>query len=234
MIIESLFDVATVLTGDGRWTNTYEADALSCGRVHGAVDVCNVTPRTATNTPSDTGYKVVPFVQTGDQEFATRCAPADAEKALTDAMDAASEFFVAKNFWHGDVPDWAGAPEGLFLMDAGVATVAVAAGTSVPAKIAAALGAAYARHPDLNPVVHLGLAASYALPPGFAADRPRVTFVENAAYPADGVAVTGPVLVRLGSVEVVKTVNTAVNRQYVSGTRLAAVEFDPCLAVRVV
>lgn len=231
MTIKSLFNVATVKRGDGKWTHGYEVDALSCGRLMSTADICNVEPQTPTNEPAGTGFKIVPFAQIGEQEFNVRCAPADAESALVKTMDQAAEYFVAGNFWRGDVPNWRGADEGVYLAHAEVQTVAAEA--TVTASIVAALAQAYENHPELisGALVHLGLSASYSLPVGFDAAHANVTFVESAGYPLDGIAVTGAVGVRLGTIESHTTIDQTINRQYISGARLAAVEFDPCLAV---
>lgn len=233
MTVRSLLDVATVINGDGDWTkaNGKEFDDLACGRTHDTADVCSPPAVEVTNAPAGTGFKAVPFVHYAQQEFGVRCAPADAEAALTQSMLDAAEYVVGKQFWTGDTADWAGADEGVYLMHADVETVTAAA--SVPASIAKAVRAALVAHPELNPVVHLGLGASYSLPPGWADDHPALTIVENAGYPLDGIAVTGPVVVRLGTVETISMTSTDVNRSYVSGTRLMAVQFGPCSAVRV-
>jgi hypothetical protein len=233
MTLRALLDVATVIDGDGNWTkaNGYEFDDLACGRTHGTADVCNPPTITVTDQPAATGFKAAPFVHHAQQEFGVRCAHEDAEAALTQAMRDAAEYIIGRQFWSGDVEDWVGATEGVYLEHADVETVAAA--TNVPASIAAALTAAYAAHPELTPTVHLGLTASYALPPGFTSEHPRVTFVEGIGYPADGIAVTGPVTVHLGTIETISATSHNVNRLYISGTRLAAVEFGPCSAVRV-
>lgn len=231
MTIKTLFDVAKVERGDGKWTHSEQRDSLACGRIMHTADVCNVEPRTPTNQPTAGGYNIVPFAQMGEQEFAVRCVPADAEAALVTAMDQAAEYFVAGNFWRGDVPDWAGADEGVYLAHSDIATVA--ASDNVVASIVTALADAYERHPELiaGALVHLGLAASFSLPVGFVDAHPHVTFVESAGYPPNGIAVTGSVSVRLGTIESHVSIDQAINRQYVTGNRLAAVSFDPCLAV---
>lgn len=233
MTLRALLDVATVLTGDGDWTkaNGREFDDLACGRVYGTADVCNPPQIDVTDQPAGTGFRSAPFVIHAEQEFGTRCEPADAEAALTEAMEGMAEYVVARQLWLGDVEDWVGVDDGVYFEHADVPTVSP--GANVPATIAKALAAAYLAHPEMKAVVHLGLAASYSLPPGFTDDHPSVTFVEGIGYPVDGVAVTGPLTVRLGSIETLAAVAQDRNRRYVSGTRLAAVEFGPCTAVRV-
>ncbi len=231
--MKTLLEIATLSDGGGDWTkaNGYGFDDLSCGRTHGACDICATPPIQVTNVPAATGWKAVPFVHHAEQEFSTRCEPADAESALTQSMLDATEYIVTRQLWFGDADDWTGSVEDVYLTSPSVSTAV--AGANTPASIAAALAAAYAQTPDLKPVVHLGLAASWSLPPGFAAEHPTVQFVEGIGYPATGIAVTGPVTVHLGTVETISMTSTDINRRYISGTRLLAVEFGPCSAVRI-
>jgi hypothetical protein len=234
MTLQGLLDVATVIDGDGDWTKSqggYEFRELACGRTHGTADICAAPPIEVTNESAVTIFKAVPFVHHAEQEFNIQCEPAEAVSALTQAMKDAAEYVVTRQFWSGDASDWTGTGEGIFLTAPGIATAA--AGADVPASIAAALAGAYAAQPDLRPVVHLGLGASFALPPGFTDDHPSVTYVEGIGYPADGIAVSGPITVHLGTVETIAMTSTDINRRYISGTRLLAVEFGPCSAVRV-
>jgi hypothetical protein len=224
-----LLEAATVLEGDGTWTAGYEVDALSCGRVLEPYDTC--TPGTPDVEDSGTGFKIDPWAIVGGQKFGVRCEPKNAREALAVAMADSSEYFTAKNFWNGDVPDWVGVGEGMYLEDSGIATVA--AGADTKASIAAALGTAYAAHPDIIPIVHLGLGAALSITDLYSLDALGFKYVVSPGYPTDGIAVTGPIVVRLGSVEILKSHDEKINRSYVSGTRLVAVEFDPCLAVRV-
>lgn len=225
-----LLKAATVLVGDGQWTNTYEVDALSCGRSIRGADICSPA-EPPENGRAGTGFKVVPFAVVGEQELGVRCGPAEALSAMNDAMANASEYVVAKQFWDGDIDDWAGVDEGMFLEHADVETVT--AGTSVGASIAAAVAKAYENHPEIQPIVHLGIGAAMGLADNFFTKESNLEFVVSPGYPASGIAVTGQVLVHLGSVETVEMVDQKINKRYLSGTRLAAVEFDPCLAVRV-
>lgn len=223
-----LLDAATVIRGDGTWTHGYEVDALSCGRIIQGTDLC--TPITILDlSVTGTGYKVVPFGIEGHQNFRVVCAPEDADEALTEAMDAASDFVIAKNLWFGYIPDWPGVTEGMFLTSGSIATAAT--GTSTARTIADVLGAAFALHPDLEPILHLGLSAAADLQDNFLLSAADMPVVVSPAYPPLGVAVTGPIIVRLGSIETLTRIDESINREYIQGTRLAAFEFDPCLAV---
>lgn len=221
-----LLNVATVLNGDGNWTAGYEVDAMSCGRVIQGTDICK--PITDTPTEAGLGYRIRPFGIEGHQKFSVRCDPEDAESEMSTALADASEYVVAKNFWSGDIADWDGADEGMFLADAGIQTVA--AGADANASIAAALQKAYDMHPEIDPIVHMGLSVAFSLPASKADDL-NIKWVVSPGYPPNGIAVTGPIIVRLGTIETLTSYEESVNRKYIQGTRIAAVEFDPCLAV---
>jgi hypothetical protein len=231
--MHGLLDAATVLYGDGQWTIGYEVDALACGRNVEGSGICDPIPLSEDDLDdSGTGYKIEPFAVVGYQRFGSRCAPDDAEEALTQAIVDATEYTIGRNFWFGDVTNWAGADEGMFLADAGIATETVTG--SVNTDIAAVVKKGFDRHPELDPVLHLGVGAALAIPNYDNLERIGIDqIVVNPAYPVDAIAVTGPILLRLGSVETqpgyVAVPRT--NRIYISGTRIVAFEFDPCLAV---
>lgn len=228
--MKTLFEVADVIRGDGKWMRGYEADPGVVGRTY------NVNGRVCdpTTTPNPSGAHGLadydPFVVETKQKFSTLCEPDAADKSTTDDLDAATEYLVGKQFWTGAAEDWDGSA---FLDHADVSTVA--AGADTVASIAAALQKAYDDAPSLfgEAVVHLGVTASLSLPSGFAEDHPNVTFVENAGYPTSGIAVTGAVKVYLGDVQTIGLVDQATNDVLSYASRFATVEFDPRLAVRV-
>ena len=223
---------ATVLVGDGNWMGGYEVDGLSCGRVIQGTDIC--TPIDIPEPDeSGTGFRVEPFGVEGHQKFSVMCSPDENLEAMDESMATASEYVVAKQFWDGAIEGWKGVDKGLFLEDADIVTVGAAANTG--RSIALAIKTAYDNHPEILPVVHLGLgaAADYASD-FFVAEKSGIKFIVSPGYPIDGIAVTGPIVVRLSSIQTLKSYDETINREYVQGTRIAAVEFDPCLAVRVV
>ena len=225
--MNGLLEVATVLEGDGHWTIGYEIDALACGRVIEAYDIC--TPGTPAVSDSAVGFKVDPFALVGAQKFGTRCEPSDAADALTRALADSTEKLVANNFWNGDVTDWVGNPGDMYLTSPSIFTVS--AGSDTLASIAAALIAASDNHPEIDPILHLGVGAALSIPNWETFEALGIEYSISLGYPSDGIAVTGPVLVRLGSIETLERHDERNNRNFVSATRLAAVEFDPCLAV---
>lgn len=224
---KGLLDVATVLIGDGTWTYSEESDSFSCGRVVDAVGICapGVIPAV---TDSLTGFKIEPFGLYGAQQFGNRCGPDDYMPTMAKVLDDASEYLITKVFWAGAsevLGTWDG---NVFLTSTEVATVAP--GADDTATLAAVLDAAYSRHPEIKPVVHLGWVTAMKLGAGL--KNIDIDYVVGPGYPASAIAVTGPITIRLGSVEATENYTSRNNRFVVEATRLASIDFDVCLAVR--
>jgi hypothetical protein len=117
----------------------------------------------------------------------------------------------------------------MYLTHTDVATVA--AGSDAYHSLGTMLETAYANNPNIKPVIHLGWTSAMSLQLGLASlDLP---FVVAHGYPATAMAVTGPVVIRLGSIQSITGFDAHINRQYFEATRIAAIEFDPSQAVRV-
>lgn len=217
----------TVTYGDSQeWTALGESvDALACGREWELIgDLCDSDGETDMDV-SLTGYEAPPFAVVARQKFGTRCAPEEAEKLIQDAMTAAAEHQIGQALWEGVTGTWDGV---LYLTSSEVASTTITG--DVKADIAAVVKAARDANPDLNPLLHLGLEA--ALVVGVDLDRIDIPYVVNSGYPVDGIAITDEVTIRLGSVQVLRTIAYPNNKMFVEATRLAAVSFDPCLARR--
>lgn len=224
-----LLDVADVITGNGHWMSGYEVDALACGRTFDAVDIC-VPGDPPDIDDSLTGYKITPFAIVSQQRFGARCTPAEAWSALDSATDDASENIVAKVFWNGDgeVTGW---DSDMFMTHADIETSS--AGSSNVESLATAWTAIVNDHPDLtDPVLHLGVEAAMDLDTKIK-NLDIDDVVVSPAYPQDAIAITGPIVVRLSDIQSLTSHDRGINRRYFEATRLAAIEFDPCLAVRV-
>jgi len=228
-----LLDVATVYTGDGDWMHGYEVDALSCGREFDIVDIC--TPGDPPDADDSlTGYKIVPFALVSQQRFGSRCAPADAWASLMEATDSATETQVEDVFWNGDgainaVGTWDGE---IWVTSTDVTTETLTDTTITAQSVAEVLVASRTAHPDLTePVLHLGVQRAMELGAGLQ-NLDIDEIVVSAAYPIDAIAVTGPVVVRVSDIQSLITTQESINRRYYEATRLAVVEFDPCLATR--
>lgn len=214
-----------VIEGDGAWSNGPQPlDTLSKGVGLDTYDICN--PSTPDDPPEfDMGDDVAPFAIKAYTEVPTRCSPADIEDYVREAMSEAAEYTITKTLWEG--------PNGNtteFYLN-GNHTTTVARGANVYAALGKAVHTAYAETPFIKPVIHLGFETSMSLQLGL--QNLGIPYVVAPGYPQDAIAVTGPITVRLGTIDITKSVNPKNNRVQIEATRLARIEFDPYMAVRV-
>lgn len=207
-------------------------DAFACGREFVFAEICPDPTPDDSIEDSAYGYLSIPFAIAGRQKFPVRCTPDTLSSQMTNAFDSAAEHQVGEVLWFGD-ENWADGSGGdtvnLLYLSSGAVATSGTGGTNVSADIATVLSDAFEAHPDLDPILHLGMQS--AMEAG--TDRLGALgypYVVNPAYPIDGVAVTGPIKIYLGTVQDLSHVDWNVNRQYVEGTRLGRIEFDPCLA----
>lgn len=213
-----------VIEGDGSWSSgAYPIDTLNAGFMIGNYDICN--PDAVPDPPeSAMGRDVSPFAVKAYLEGPTRCTPAYAEEFAVAAMESATEYQVTKALWEGPL----GNTGETFLLNDEVDEVARAA--DLATTLGNVLARAHEKAPQLRPVIHLGYTSAITLQFGLA--NLGIPYVMAPGYPTNAVAVTGPVTVRLGSLAYTTQVNPKDNRKQVEVTRLAAIEFDPFLAVR--
>jgi hypothetical protein len=206
-------------------------DAFSCGREFIFAEICPELPSEDDIEDSQYGYLSLPFAIAGRQKSPVRCTPERIAQELIDAFEDAAEYQVGQVLWFGDT-NWADGSGGdqfnrMFLTSGAVATSAVSADPK--AAVAELLFDAYEAHPELDPIIHLGMGSAVRI--GMEAmDILNVPYVVNPAYPIDGIAVTGPIKIFLGTVQDLSHVQWTVNRRYAEGTRLGLIQFDPCLA----
>lgn len=219
------FETFNVVTGDGGWSRSPQPiDTLSAGVAIGTYDICN--PDSPGDAPEfSIGADVSPFAIKAYIKAPTRCSPDDLEQYIRQAMDDSAEYAVTKALWSGAD----GISTEMHLNGDDVTTVA-RSGDSY-AQLSAALTRAYADTPFLKPVIHLGFQSAMTLQLGL--QNLGLPFVVAPGYPGNAIAVTGPVTVRLGTIETTKAVTTDDNRLQVEATRLARIEFDPYMAVRI-
>lgn len=225
-----LFEVASVVRGDGNWTAGASSTSEACGRLIQAVGICTEEelPEFSLEAPEFTGARIEPFAIYGAQEFAYRCGPDDYQPVLVGVLDQASEYMVTKVFWEGEgaiLGDWPGETT---LANPNVHTIP--RGEDEANTLADLMDEAYERNPGIKPIVHMGMLTAQKLAPGL--DNLEIDYVVGPGYPKNALAVTGPIKVWLGSVEGYTTSVISTNRFYVEATRLAAIDFDLCLAVR--
>lgn len=219
------FETFTVEEEDGNWTSgPYTIDTLSGGVVLRTADVCS-PPAEAEVPDFPMGLSVVPFAIVADTMVPPRCAPSDVEAFIKKAIKDSAEWTVSDALWNGT----AETSGDMYLKHPDVEVIAR---TGDPYKIVgAALQKAYEKTPWLRPVVHLGWQSAMSLQLGL--NSLNIPFVIPNGYPADAIAVTGPVKIKLGSIKTESAMDTKLNRQYFESTRMAAVEFEPSVAVRV-
>ena len=234
-----LLDVATVVDDDGRWTAGYEIESWGCGLGEYITDLCTPSPihvAGAEYKAPDGGVpgavKIVPFGFTAGIARNTRYH-SDADVPTLAEYIAVSETPIARVFSQG----FAGfSGETLVTTpDAGKPSLTeVLAGADDTATIVALLKAwsAQTTFSYQSAILHLGLTTAFTLPDHTwdVLDKMDIETSISAGYPDDLIAVTGPIVIRLSSIQVLKSVNATSNKVFFEATRLAAIEFDPCLA----
>ena len=233
-----LLDAATVTTGDGDWTSGYEIESWGCAVGEYITDICTPDPiHVAGNTYRTPGsgevgaIKIEPFVFTAGLTRETRHT-AGLERAKVTEFIAASEIPLAVVFSQGftdytgetlaTVPD-VGKPS-VSLVPAGV-------GTTVYEDLLTAWSAKTTQ-PWTDVLLHVGLGRWLGLTEDLrlALDALDIELVVSPGYPSDFVALTGPVAIRLSSIQTLTQTDALANNVYIEATRMAAIEFDPCLA----
>lgn len=219
----------TIVRGDSSaWTALGEPfDGLACGRsyeVYG--DFCEPAPE-GDGEEALTGFEAKPFGYLVRQVFGTRCEPEEAEKVLEEATQDQAEYHIGRALWFGiEDANWSG---DIYLTSSQVARSAVDVNANPRQALAQLLQDAWEANPDLDPLIHLGMQLVMEL----GVDKLNaldVPYVVSPGYPLNGLAVTGPIEIRLGDLHVLRLVNQGVNRLLIEGTRMANFQFDPCLA----
>lgn len=228
--MNGLLNVASVVNGDGNWAAGYEAEALGCGLSVSVTDVC--TPARAVVTGAaiaeayPSAYEVAPFAIVSRTKRPTRCSSGEEQKQVDEALSAATEMAVGQVFWSG-IAGWT---TGAFLESTDVATVAT--GTTTLDTVGTALAEFYTLGGWEVPILHLGIKSALDVAELFESPLfEGLSVAVSPGYPSAGVAVTGPITVHLGPVQSMQSYDSTVNRSEIEANRLAAIEFDPCIAV---
>lgn len=229
------FDTFEVIQEENpAWTRSpqegYGIDALDEGFTSILTDICAPADRPA---PPDYNMGVVghPYAVIGNLIVPVRCAPADVKDKVVRMMAGATEYQTSKALWYGvDAPEDADDDKlgNLYLTHGDIHVVPRQA--DFGATLAKVLEDAYARNPHIQPVVHLGWQSALALQ--FGIQNLGLPFVVPPGYPANAIAVTDKVKVRLTPIVTLSAVRRTDNRMEFETTRFGAVEFLPHLAVR--
>lgn len=228
--MKGLLDTADVREGDGNWTAGGTADAVQSGMESLLSDICLPAPAeilAGTHEGSPSGYATKPFSFVVRMRYPTKCGINDPDTFIREAVRLESEKAVGHALWFGtgSSETWLGA--------SGVGSVA--AGATIQDSVGAALEEFYRRTVGLEPIVHLGVTSALKLgqyideTPSLRGTNTRV--VVSPGYPADGIAVTGPVEIQLSGIQSLLSRDWRVNREVLEGTRIGSVEFDPAAAV---
>ena len=147
-----LFEVATVLQGDGNWTSGDVSYTEACGRLIKAIGICTDEELSGLEPPDPdkSGYRIEPFAIYGAQKFAYRCGPDEYEPVMTQVLNNASEYMVTKVFWEGETAVVGGWDGEVTLAHPDVHTVT--RGADEAATLANVMAAAYDRNPGIKPV----------------------------------------------------------------------------------
>lgn len=233
-----LLDAANVVTGDGNWTAGYEIESWGCAVGEYITDICAPDPiHVAGNTYRTPGsgevgaVKIEPFAFTAGLTRETRYSGGEEAAKATEFL-AASENLIAQVFSEGfsgftgetlaTAPD-VGKPS--------VTPVPAGVGTTVYEDLLTAWSDKTTQ-PWSKALLHVGLGIWLGMTQDLrlALDTLGVQLVTSPGYPSDFVALTGPVAVRLSSIQTLTETDALANMVYIEATRLAAIEFDPCLA----
>ena len=231
-----------------RWTIGHDLPDASGAFSLSVEDNCDPTQATLIAGQQDTNplvYHVKSFGAMVGAKRNIRCANGEEDeivrRLLDDGgVDAAAEYAL----WNG-IPGWDNSVQP-FLTNVDVATVGASA---TPADSLA--GAIIRRHQltvAKRYVVHLGIKAAMDLSATGnvyldgtdpvknslrirAVDAPLVV---SPYYPASAIAVTGPIVVRVGTPVGFEQWDYTTNKQLIRGFRILEIDFDPSTAVRVV
>lgn len=231
----TLLGASNVIEGDGNWSAGYQIDSVGGALVSYAVDVCS---------PNRTGSRVSGF-EDGSAEGLdaniiavvtqlpgkVRCQSGDEEQLVRKAIGVETEKSLGKALW--------GLTGNTDVSLAAADVLTVTAGGSRVASVGAALKEFWDKAVGVDyteTVLHLGVDVvldMFGQIEGSILKNFDIKIASSAGYPPDGIAVTGPITVRLGSVQSLVGNAWGTNRVNTEANRLAALEFDPTIAVRV-
>lgn len=230
-----LLDVANVQRGDGNWSSGYQIDSIGCALRSEVTDVCSpVRSRISGDAEGDgttEGLNANIFAVVTSLKGRAMCSSGDEEGIVAGALDMETEKAAGLALW--------GNTGNTEVSLASAAVSSVAAGPNANATVSALLKefwdlATGVRYQDT--IIHLGigrLMEMFGEIEGSVLKNLGIQVATSPGYPSDGIAITGPVTIKIGSDQVLRQNDSAVNTVLTEANRLVALEFDPCIAVRV-
>lgn len=238
--MSGLLKAANVVQGDGPWSRGYAVESTGCALRSATIDVCSPSSaREDLSGPSD--VEVGDCVDVEANVFAVEVLLRGRAMRMRDggygplvsgALDMETEKAAGKALWGliGDNPETS-------LMNPSVGSVV--AGADANNTVAAALTEFWSKTVGIayeDTIIHLGVGRLMELfgeIEGSLLKNLDIKIATSPGYPAEGIAVTGPITVKLGSDQVLESTDSSDNTAHGVANRLVAIEFDPCNAVRV-
>ena len=218
-----LLDVASVTTGDSRWTAGLDVENLQCSLSSGIAGLCLPAPAGLSVTEGQpSGWPLSVFAVIVKMRRSNLCMDSDPEVAVKAALEAEKDKAAGRALWFGtgNASMWLGAT--------GVTALPSTAG------VGEALKAFYDNTVGVDPIIHMGIGTAIKAVGLNAEGRFKafadIPIVVNPSYPVDALAVTGPIEVRFTSAESMAVQDIRVNRGDYAADLLGAISFDPCAA----
>jgi hypothetical protein len=228
-----LLDTATVIRGNGPWSNGYDLEESGCGLAVRVNDICAPTFEVVVGNPDGVPnvLQIKPFGLDAVLSRNVRCALDQDIDRTSSTLKKGEEQGIAHVFENGAYYDWP-SPH---LKHADVEVYTAPATDGILKVIGAALAAFYRKSPT-TPLVHVGVNSMLSLLDDAGKSLLSTLGAETVfspGYSPDLIAVTGPVAVHIGTMETVQVYDTTHNRTDILATEVAAIEFDVCHAVYV-
>lgn len=166
-------------------------------------------------------YGRAEFAVTVRMERSLLCRSESPADIVKDAVEVELEKGAGRVLWFGsgDGDIWLGNPSATSL--------------DAEATLGDLLTEFYRKTVGLKPTVHMGvtIALEHSWSDGKVEGALDADFVVSPGYPANGLAVTGPVKIWADSAESIEAFDTTINEGQTEATILAALSYDPCSVV---
>lgn len=233
-----LLETANVVRDDTSFARGYAIESLGCALRSDTTDVCNPV-RVGLSGPTEaevgecTPVDANVFAVLVDLKARAMRISGNETDWVRDALDFEAEKAAGKALW-GEVGS-----EKTTTSLVGPEVGTVVAGANTNATVAALLEEFWSRATGVkyeDTIIHLGvgrLLEMFGEIEGAVLKNLGIRVATSPGYPSSGIAVTGPITIKFGADQVLTETASSDNTVYSSANRLAALEFDPCIAVRV-